>query len=49
MELNNKDKLIKKLKQLIKAINTKDESFDASCIIIQQTDGEYKVDIHEYL
>lgn len=36
-------------KETIKVISQKDDSLDVSCMIIQNQDGKYIVDIHEYL
>lgn len=48
-QLNNKQKLIVQLRNAIKQIEKRDDSLDVSCMIIQQQNGEYVIDIHEYL
>lgn len=49
MEMSQKEKLIYKLKKTIKAISEKPDSLDVSCMVVRQEDGEYVVDIFEYL
>ena len=49
IELSQKDRLINILKDTLKSIEDKDDDLDVSCVIIQQHNGRYIVDIHEYL
>ena len=47
--MNPKELLIYKLKKTIKEIEKESDNLDVSCLIVQQQDDDYIVDIHEYL